>query len=96
MGVRILFLGPLRDLAGQDECEVAAPLGWDGLLAAVNPAVLFTPRLDRALVAWVEKHYPDRLSTKDLLDPALARRCLDALDELTGILKLPGLYPFQG
>jgi succinylarginine dihydrolase len=64
--------------------------------AAVNPAVLFTPRLDRALVAWVEKHYPDRLSTKDLLDPALARRCLDALDELTGILKLPGLYPFQG
>ncbi len=38
MGVRILFLGPLRDLAGQDECEVAAPLGWDGLLAAVNPA----------------------------------------------------------
>ena len=39
MGVRILFLGPLRDLAGQDECEVAVPLDWDGLLAAVNPAV---------------------------------------------------------
>jgi succinylarginine dihydrolase len=68
----------------------------DEELGAVNPAVLFTPELDRALVAWVEKHYPDRLTTKDLLDPGLARRCLDALDELTGILNLPDLYPFQG
>lgn len=65
-------------------------------LDAVHPGVLFTPELDARLVGWVEKHYPDRLTTGDLLDLGLARRCLDALDELTTILGLPGLYPFQG
>ena len=39
MGVRILFLGPLRDLAGMAEREVAGPLDWEGLLAAVGPEV---------------------------------------------------------
>lgn len=67
----------------------------DEELAAVHPGVLFTPELDRRLVAWVEKHYPDRLAADDLVDPRLARCCLDALDELTGTLGLPGLYPFQ-
>lgn len=64
-------------------------------LAAVHPGVRFTPELDARLVAWVERHYPDRITPDDLTDPALARRCLDALDELTGILGLPGIYPFQ-
>ncbi len=68
----------------------------DDELARVHPGVLFTPGLDRRLTAWVERHYPDRLAADDLVDPGLARRCLDALDELTGILGLPGLYPFQG
>ena len=39
MAVRVVFLGPLRDIAGQDACEVDAPLDWSGLLAAVGPAV---------------------------------------------------------
>lgn len=39
MGVRILFLGPLRDLAGELEREVPAPLDWRGLLAAVGPEI---------------------------------------------------------
>lgn len=39
MGVRILFLGPLRDLAGEQEREVPAPLDWGGLLAAVGPEI---------------------------------------------------------
>lgn len=67
----------------------------DDELARVHPGVLFTPDLDRCLTAWVEAHYPDRLTADDLVDPRLARRCLDALDELTRILGLPGLYPFQ-
>lgn len=67
----------------------------DEELRAVHPGVLFTPELDRRLVAWVERHYPDRLAADDLVDPRLARRCLDALDELTGILSLPRLYAFQ-
>ncbi|MBX7526312.1 MoaD/ThiS family protein [Qipengyuania vesicularis] len=39
MSVTILFLGPLRDLAGRQEIEVDAPLDWAGLLAAVGPEV---------------------------------------------------------
>lgn len=39
MSVRILFLGPLRDLAGEAEITVAGPLDWAGLLAAVGSAV---------------------------------------------------------
>ncbi len=68
----------------------------DDELARVHPGVLFTPELDRRLTAWVETHYPDHLTADDLTDPRLARRCLDALDGLTAILDLPGLYPFQG
>lgn len=67
----------------------------DEELAAANPGVLFDDTLDKRLTAWVEKHYPDSLGPDELLDPRLARACLDALDELTGILSLPGLYPFQ-
>jgi len=39
MAVTILFLGPLRDLAGEASREAAAPLDWAGLLAAVGPDV---------------------------------------------------------
>jgi molybdopterin synthase sulfur carrier subunit len=34
--VRIVFLGPLRDLAGSDSLEVPGPLDWLGLLDAVG------------------------------------------------------------
>ncbi|MFZ9395053.1 MAG: MoaD/ThiS family protein [Erythrobacter sp.] len=39
MAVTILFLGPLRDLAGVDMIEAPAPLDWAGLLAAVGAEV---------------------------------------------------------
>ena len=39
MAVTILFLGPLRDLAGTQTLEVEAPLDWSGLLMAVGPKV---------------------------------------------------------
>lgn len=67
----------------------------DAELDAMHQGVLLTESLYHALVAWVEKHYPDHLTTDDLVDPRLARQCLDALDELTAVLGLPGLYPFQ-
>ena len=51
--------------------------------------------LDSALVAWVEKHYRDRLSLADLGDPALHGECLTALDELTALLQLGSVYDFQ-
>jgi succinylarginine dihydrolase len=47
------------------------------------------------LVTWVKKHYRDRLSHRDLADPQLLRESRRALDELTQILGLGSIYPFQ-
>ncbi|MCB9655541.1 MAG: N-succinylarginine dihydrolase [Deltaproteobacteria bacterium] len=67
----------------------------DDEFAAVNPGVLFSDALDRALTAWIERHYRDRLRPADLLDPSLMHESRSALDELTQILKLGSIYPFQ-
>jgi succinylarginine dihydrolase len=62
---------------------------------ALNPAVLWSDGLHGRLVAWVEKHYRDRLAEADLGDPSLLTECRTALDELTQILCLGSVYPFQ-
>ncbi|URD43997.1 MULTISPECIES: N-succinylarginine dihydrolase [Pseudomonas] len=67
----------------------------DNELAAVNPGVIMTAPLYDTLVQWVDKHYRDRLSEADLADPQLLDECRTALDELTQILKLGSVYPFQ-
>lgn len=65
-------------------------------LAQVNPAVFLNHILYQELLAWVDRHYRDRLTVADLADPALLTECRTALDELTGILELGSIYPFQG
>lgn len=64
-------------------------------LTAVHRGVLLTPALARTLRQWIERHYRDRLSPRDLADPKLITESRAALDELTGILQLPRLYDFQ-
>ena len=64
-------------------------------LAAVNPAVMMNARLFTRLNAWVDCWYRDRLTVADLADPQLLREGRDALDELTQILDLGSVYPFQ-
>jgi succinylarginine dihydrolase len=64
-------------------------------LNAVNQGVIMTPSLYDTLIAWVDKHYRDRLVEADLADPQLLVECKTALDELTQILKLGSVYPFQ-
>ncbi|PYG77301.1 MULTISPECIES: N-succinylarginine dihydrolase [unclassified Pseudomonas] len=64
-------------------------------LAAVNQGVIMTAPLYDTLGGWVDKHYRDRLSDADLADPQLLVECRTALDELTQILKLGSVYPFQ-
>ena len=59
---------------------------------AMHQGVVFTEALYRQLVAWVERHYRDRLAPSDLADPALVHESRTALEELSGILQLPGLY----
>jgi len=60
--------------------------------AAMHQGVLMTEDLYARLVAWVERHYRDRVEPKDLADPQLAIECAAALEELERILGLPGLY----
>jgi succinylarginine dihydrolase len=67
----------------------------DDELAAIAPGVRFTAELHARLVAWVKKHYRDRLALRDLADPALLEESRRALDELTQLLGLGSLYPFQ-
>jgi succinylarginine dihydrolase len=62
---------------------------------AVNSGVVMSDALYATLVAWVNKHYRDRMADADLIDPALVDQVRTALDELTQILKLGSVYPFQ-
>ncbi len=63
--------------------------------AAVNPGVVLTDQSYAQLTAWVEKHYRDRMGDDELTDPSLILEVRTALDELTKILKLGAVYPFQ-
>jgi len=62
---------------------------------AVNPNTLIDDNQFARLNTWVDKHYRDRLAIDDLRDPAFLNESRTALDELTQILKLGSVYPFQ-
>ncbi|MGD0389201.1 MAG: N-succinylarginine dihydrolase [Tepidisphaeraceae bacterium] len=62
----------------------------------VNPAVFLTEGLYESLNQWINRHYRDRLTAADLADPQLLDQSRRALDELTRVLKLGSIYPFQG
>ena len=63
--------------------------------AALSGRVLVDDALIDALEEWVERHYRDELRPDDLRDRQFIDETLRALDELTQLLDLPGLYPFQ-
>ncbi len=52
-------------------------------------------KLYQRLVPLVKKQFPQRLSMEDFADPSLFNETRSALDELTQILKLGSIYPFQ-
>lgn len=62
---------------------------------AVNPHVWLTDTLFVTLNQWVERHYRDVLTEQDLADPQLLLETRTALDELTAILQVGSVYPFQ-
>ncbi|HAA43963.1 MAG: succinylarginine dihydrolase [Halomonas sp. 54_146] len=67
----------------------------DAERAALTGRVLLNDALYGDLTAWVNRHYRDRLAVDDLADPQLAEESLTALDELTQLLKIGPVYPFQ-
>ena len=64
-------------------------------LAAVNRGSLIDDTLFHRLNQWVDKHYRDRMTQEDLVDPQLLLEVRHALDELTQILQLGNIYSFQ-
>jgi succinylarginine dihydrolase len=62
---------------------------------AIHENVLLSEKLYVKLASWIDKHYRDKLSPKDLADPQLLRESQEALDELCQILKLGSIYSFQ-
>lgn len=64
-------------------------------LAAMHQQVLVDEALLDRLEVWVKKHYRQELQARDLADPALLEESFTALDELSQLLQLGSLYPFQ-
>jgi succinylarginine dihydrolase len=62
---------------------------------AVRARVVLDDTLAAELDAWIRRRYRDRLAPEDLGDPALLDESRRALDELTALLRLPSIYPFQ-
>jgi succinylarginine dihydrolase len=62
---------------------------------AISARVLLDDALAAELAAWIDRHYRDRLAPADLADPQLLDESRRALDELTRMLRLPPVYPFQ-
>ena len=60
MSVTIVFLGPLRDVAGEAERVVSAPLDWQGLLAVVGPTLAAQLQDDRVHVACAGRVLADK------------------------------------
>lgn len=62
---------------------------------AIHQKVILNESLYIQLKTWIKKHYRNQLEPKDLLDPLLIRESQAALDELSQILQLKNIYPFQ-
>ncbi|MBA4503009.1 N-succinylarginine dihydrolase [Marinobacterium marinum] len=63
--------------------------------SAFNQATRMDDALYQRLVDWVGRHYRDRLMPADLADPQLMDESFTALDELSRLLQLGAIYPFQ-
>lgn len=58
-------------------------------------SLLLEETLYEKLADWVKRHYRDELRLQDLADESLLKESEAALDELTEMLELGPIYPFQ-
>jgi succinylarginine dihydrolase len=63
--------------------------------SAIDADVFFNESLRTRLTGWIQRHYRDHLDQDDLADPQLLTESYTALDELTGLLGLGAVFPFQ-
>ncbi len=84
----------MRNGGGPACLRLRVPLNEPELNAMHQP-VLITHQLLDQLELWVLKHYRTELNLMDLSDPLLIRENFTALDELSTLLKLGSIYPFQ-
>ncbi|HHT0591728.1 TPA: N-succinylarginine dihydrolase [Legionella anisa] len=84
----------MRNGGGPACLRLRVPLN-DVELRAMHQGVLIDDELLSTLEKWVLKHYRTELVATDLADPQLLEESFSALDELTQILKLGSIYPFQ-
>ena len=61
----------------------------------VAKGCLLNEDIHAKLIDWVNRHYREEVGLDDLKDPALLKESRDALDELTRLLDLGSVYPFQ-
>ena len=84
----------MRNGGGPACLRLRVPLN-ENELSAMHQGILVNDALLDTLETWVMKHYRSELHANDLDDPALIHECLTALDELTTLLDLGSIYPFQ-
>jgi len=98
--------GPIRELrafdlrqsmnnGGGPACLRLRVVLSDAEHAAVAANIWLDDELHAALTAWVHRYYRDRLTPGDLADPALLDEGRRALDELSRLLRIGNVYPFQ-
>lgn len=98
--------GPIRDIrvfdlresmcnGGGPACLRLRVVLTEQELQATNQRAVMNDALYQSLTHWVGKHYRDRLTEADLADPQLLTENRTALDELTQIMGLGSIYPFQ-
>jgi len=94
---RALFLDvreSMRNGGGPACLRLRVPL-TETELDRMNAGVRLAPERHARMIEWVDQHYPESLSQKDLGDPQLLERSRAALDELTRLLNLGPIYDFQ-
>jgi succinylarginine dihydrolase len=84
----------MRNGGGPACLRLRVPLS-PGERDAIQARVIIDAALAADLEDWIGRHYRDRLAPEDLADPALLDESRRALDELTQLLRLPSVYPFQ-
>ena len=94
-GVRFFDLRESMRNGGGPAClRLRVPLR-DAEWLAVAEGCRFEESRCQVLEDWVRRRYRETLEPKDLADPQLLVESRDALDELTRLLGLGAIYPFQ-